>query len=43
MYFLKECQKFNKVITAFIMDTKNACILVNGTKALTVQRLLAKK
>lgn len=29
MCFLKECQKCNKVISAFIMNTKNVHVLVN--------------
>lgn len=29
MCFLKQCQKCNKVITAFIMNTKNVHVLVN--------------
>lgn len=39
MCFLKECQKCNKVITAFIMNTKNVHTLV--TVRSTVTRLLA--
>lgn len=39
MCFLKECQKCNKAITAFIMNTKNVHILVNVH--LTVTTLLA--
>lgn len=39
MCFLKECPKCNKVITAFITNTKNVHVLVNVH--LTVTRLLA--
>lgn len=39
MCFLKQCQKCNKVVTAFIMNTKNVHVLVNVH--LTVTRLLA--
>lgn len=39
MCFLKECQKCNKVITAFIINTKNVHILVTVHSAVT--RLLA--
>lgn len=41
MCFLKECQTYNKVISAFIMSTKTVHILVNVL--LTVTRHLAKK
>lgn len=41
MCLLKECQTYNKVISAFIMSTKTVQILV--TVLLTVIRHLAKK
>lgn len=39
MCFLKECQKCNKVITAFIMNTKNVHVSVNVHS--TITRLMA--